>query len=225
MGTSPDQMRAEINATRDRLSADVDRLADRTSPRRVARRRTRRMRVAVSGVRERVMGSAADTAHGARSGAQSAAGSLQEGTQQAADTAREAAGQAGEAVRQAPDQAMRKTQGNPLAAGLIAFGFGMLVSSMLPASQAEQEKAGDLMQRGGEALEPVKQAALDSAQHLKEDAKEAAQGVAQEVKDTATEGARTTQDEARDQATRVTDQARDSGRQVADEARQQPGPA
>ncbi|MFD5714334.1 hypothetical protein OQI_01010 [Streptomyces pharetrae CZA14] len=216
MGTSPDQMRAEINATRDRLSADVDRLADYASPRRVVRRRTRRVRGAVSGVRERVMGTASDTAHGVRSGAQSAAGSLQEGTQQAA-------GQAGEAIRQAPDQAMRRTQGNPLAAGVIAFGFGMLVSSMLPATQAEQEKATDLMERGGEALEPVKQAALDSAQHLKEGAKEAAQSATQEVKDTAAEGARTTQDEARDQATRVTEQARGSGRQVADEARRQPG--
>ncbi|MET7651441.1 MULTISPECIES: hypothetical protein [unclassified Streptomyces] len=134
------------------------------------------------------------------------------------------ADQAGEAIRQAPDEAMRQAQGNPLAAGLIAFGAGMLASSLLPASEVEQEKAADLMARGGGALEPVKEAALDSAQNLKEGAKEATQSAAQEVKDTAAEAARTTQDEARDQAAQVTDQARESGRQVADEARRQPGP-
>ncbi|MCZ9337991.1 DUF3618 domain-containing protein, partial [Streptomyces sp. TRM76130] len=178
-------MRSEISATRERLSADVDQLAERAVPRRMVRRRARRMRGAVSGVRERVMGSASSTAHGVSSGAHSAAGSLQEGTQQAADTAREAAGHAGDAVRQAPDQAMRRTQGSPLAAGLIAFGCGMLVSSLLPASRAEREKAGDLMQRGGEALEPMKQAAADSAQHLKEGAREATQSAAHEVRETA----------------------------------------
>ena len=64
MGTSPDQMRAEIAATRSQLSADVDRLADRASPRRMARRRKARMRRTVSGVRDRVMGTASYTAHG-----------------------------------------------------------------------------------------------------------------------------------------------------------------
>ncbi|MFF6806108.1 hypothetical protein [Streptomyces sp. NPDC012616] len=118
---------------------------------------------------------------------------------------------------------MRRTQGNPMAAGLIVFGAGLLASSLLPASEVEQEKAAVPMSRGGEALEPVKEAALESAQHLKEGAREAAQGAAQEVKDTAAEAARITQDEARDQAAQVTDQARESGRQVADEARPQPG--
>ncbi|MFI1510628.1 hypothetical protein [Streptomyces sp. NPDC020597] len=132
------------------------------------------------------------------------------------------AGQTGEAVRQAPDEAMRQTQGNPLAAGLIAFGVGLLASSLLPASEVEQDKAAALVGSGG-ALEPVKEAALSSAQNLKEGAKETAQNAAQEVKDTAAEAARTTQDEARDQAAQVTDQARESGRQVADEARHQPG--
>ena len=88
MGTSPDQMWAVIEATRGRLATDVDRLADRTSPRRVARRRTRRMRGAVSGMRERVMGTATYTAHGVRDTAQSAAGSLQEGTGRAVGSAR-----------------------------------------------------------------------------------------------------------------------------------------
>lgn len=225
MGTSPDQMRAEIDATRERLSADVDQLTDQASPRRIVQRRTQRVRGAVTGVRERIMGSAQHGVHGAKHGAQSVAGSLQDGTGQAAGTAQEAVGQAGQTIREVPDRTMQKTQGNPLAAGLIAFGVGVLASSLLPASQTEQQKAADLMERGGEALEPVKQAALESTQHLKEGAKEAAQHAVEEVKGTATDAARTTQEEARTQAGGVTEQARDSGRQVADETRRQSGSA
>lgn len=187
MGTSPDQMRSEIEATRGRLATDVGRLTERTSPRRMARRRTARMRGAVSGMRNRVMGTAYDTAYGVRDTAQSAAGSLQEGTGQAVGSARDAAEhaagaardmaeQTGHAVQQTPDMARSQTQGNPLAAGLVAFGVGLLASSLVPASRAERQKASELMH--SEALEPVKQAATESAQHLKEGAKEVTQGAA-----------------------------------------------
>ncbi|MEV6808032.1 DUF3618 domain-containing protein [Streptomyces sp. NPDC051132] len=221
MGTSPDQVRAEIAATRDRLSADVDQLADRTSPRRVVRRRAHRMRGAVSGVRERVMGTAADTAHGVADTAQSATGSLQEGAGRVAGSARDTVGGAGQALQQAPELARRRAQGNPLAAGLVAFGVGLLASSLLPASRVEREKASDLME--SDALEPVKQATAESAQHLKEGAREVAQSAAAEVQDSAAQAARTTQEEARAQTGQVTDQARDSGRTLTDEARNRSG--
>ncbi|USQ85992.1 DUF3618 domain-containing protein [Streptomyces phaeoluteigriseus] len=61
MGTSPDQVRTEIEATRERPSKQADRLADRTSPGRIVRRRNDRVRGAVSGVRKRVMGTASTT--------------------------------------------------------------------------------------------------------------------------------------------------------------------
>ncbi|MET7451514.1 DUF3618 domain-containing protein [Streptomyces sp. NPDC005574] len=221
MGTSPDQVRAEIEATRGRLSADVDQLTDRTSPRRVVHRRKERMRGAVGGLRDRVMGTASHTSQGVADSAQSAAGSLQEGAGRAADSARDVVGQAGQAVQQAPDTVRSQTQGNPLAAGLVAFGVGLLASSLLPATQAEQDKAADLLQ--SDALEPVKQAAGESAQHLKEGAKEVTQSAVAEVKDTATQAAQTTQDKAREQAGQVTEQTRDSGRTLADEARQRTG--
>ena len=44
---------------------------------------------------------------------------------------------AGAAIGDAPAQVKTKTQGNPLAAGLIAFGAGLLVSSLIPASQGD----------------------------------------------------------------------------------------
>ncbi len=104
MGTSPDQLRADIDATRDRLSADANRLADRARPRQMVRRRTDRVRGKVTSLRERVMGSASDTAQSIAGNARSAADSLQEGAGQATGTALDAAQQAGEAVRQAPNR-------------------------------------------------------------------------------------------------------------------------
>ncbi|MDG5809090.1 hypothetical protein P9869_42085 [Streptomyces ossamyceticus] len=69
---------------------------------------------------------------------------------------------------------MRQTQGNPLAAGVITFGSGLLAASLLPTSQAEEQAASQLSEKASEAIEPVKQAAVESAQKVKEDATETA---------------------------------------------------
>ncbi|MEH6373342.1 phage holin family protein [Streptomyces sp. KLMMK] len=91
------------------------------------------------GFRERIMGAAVDVPGQARS--------VQESASQAADTVRQTAEEAGETVRRVPEQAVRRTQGNLLAAGLIAFGAGLLAASLLPVSQAEQQAAAELSTR------------------------------------------------------------------------------
>ena len=45
------------------------------------------------------------------------------------------------AVTGAPAQLTSQARGNPLAAGLIAFGVGLLAGSLLPTSAAEQQAA------------------------------------------------------------------------------------
>jgi hypothetical protein len=47
VGTTPHERRNEIEVTRADLSADVDRIVDRTSPRRIVRRRTGRAAAAL----------------------------------------------------------------------------------------------------------------------------------------------------------------------------------
>ncbi|MFI9150604.1 DUF3618 domain-containing protein [Streptomyces sp. NPDC053367] len=221
MGTAPDQLRSEIDSTRNRLAKNVDQLTEHARPRQMVRRRTRRMRGAMSGLRDRVMGSAAESAQSTRDRTAQAGQSIQENAGSAADSVRQAAGQVGNAVSRAPEQAVQQTQGSPLAAGLIAFGAGLLTASLLPTSQAEERAASRMTEQVGDALEPAKQAALESAQQLKQDATHVAQQAAQEVKDTATQAAKTTQEEAAEQAGQVGQQARTSGQQVADEARGQ----
>jgi hypothetical protein len=181
MGTSPDQIAAEISDTRAELAADVDRLADHARPSSVVRRRVDRVRGAVSGARDKVMGSAATDAAG-----------------QAAEATKQTAGQVAEAVKSAPDQAIRHTQGNPIAAGLIAFGAGLLTASLLPRSQAEQRAGLQIRQQGAELVEPVKEAVTESGQHITEDLKTRAQQAAGEVKDTAKQAAQEIGQQARE---------------------------
>ncbi|RKN47158.1 DUF3618 domain-containing protein [Streptomyces hoynatensis] len=54
MGTSSDQLRADIEATRAQLTHDLGRLADRVQPAQVMRRRKQRLRIAAAKMRQRV---------------------------------------------------------------------------------------------------------------------------------------------------------------------------
>src|ERR1700709_1842416 len=105
MSTDPDLIRADIERTRASLSDDVNTLADEVNPKNVMRRKTQKVTGAFGSMKETVMGSASD--------AQGAAGG--------------AIHSVGDAASNAPGQVARRTRGNPLAAGLIAFGAGALV--------------------------------------------------------------------------------------------------
>ena len=88
---------------------------------------------------------------------------------------------AGSTVAAAPAHVKTKTQGNPLAAGLIAFGAGLLVSSLIPASQKEREAADALKS----AAEPLTTELTDAAKHVAEGLKEPAQDAMENVRATA----------------------------------------
>ena len=58
MTSDPDQIRADIERTRARLSNDVNTLSDTVNPKNVARRQADRAKGAISGVKDKVMGTA-----------------------------------------------------------------------------------------------------------------------------------------------------------------------
>ena len=123
MSENPDAIRADIEATRARLGTNVDAVADKVTPSHISSgkpTRSRKVKDAVFGVKEKVMGAADHTNAGMHSAAGSSAAHLN---------------YAGAAVGHAPQRVGTKTQGNPFAAGLIAFGAGLLVSSLIPASR------------------------------------------------------------------------------------------
>jgi len=170
MSENPDVIRADIEATRARLGTNVDAVADKVTPSHIVQRQTDKVKEnvkdAVFGVKEKVMGAADHTADNVHSAAGSAGAHMSD---------------AGSAVAAAPTQLKAKTQGNPLAAGLIAFGAGLLVSSLIPASQKEREAADALKT----AAEPLTTELTDAAKHVAEGLKEPAQEAMDNVKATA----------------------------------------
>ncbi|MCV2491599.1 DUF3618 domain-containing protein [Geodermatophilus sp. YIM 151500] len=197
--SDPEAIRRQIEDTRRELSYDVDALNEKVNPARVVDRRMTATKGRITRARDRVMGSASDTSS-----------TVQGRASDAASTVQDAASSAAGAVQQAPEAITRQTQGNPLAAGLIAFGVGWLVSSLLPASQKEQELAQQaeaaVREHRDTLIEPAKQA----AQEIGEELKPAAQQAAQEVKATAQEATSTVAEEGRSAAQDVQAQAQQS---------------
>ena len=124
----------------------------------------------------------------------------------AADTGQQVATTMGDAVTNAPNAVARKAQGSPIAAGLIAFGAGLLVSSLLPASRVEQQAA----EKVKDTAQPMVDDLTDTAKEVAGNLKEPAQQALEEVKSTATDAAATVKDEAASAADDVKSQAQDS---------------
>jgi Protein of unknown function (DUF3618) len=175
--SDPDEIRTDIERTRQELGQDVDALADKVNPGKIAQRQTDKVRQAATRVKDRVMGTTSD-----------AVGSTQA-----------AMGQAGETVADAQRKVASATQGNPIAVGLIAFGAGLLAASLVPASRPEQQAAEKVKDTTAPLVDEVKDAAMESADRLKEPAK----GAAEAVKERAKEGVDTVKAEGTEKASQV----------------------
>ncbi|MDQ6751899.1 MAG: DUF3618 domain-containing protein [Actinomycetota bacterium] len=196
MSQSPEEIRTQIDSTRGRLGNDVDALADKVSPSGIAHRQTEKVRSSVGRVRERIMGSADDSG----------------------DTARHAAREAGEAVGDLPETVTGKTQGNPLAAGLIAFGAGWLLSALIPASESEKQAAATVKEKA----QPLMQNAGEMAKAIADDMKEPGQQAVDQVKDTAQDSMENIKSEGASAAEDVKDRAQ-VGQDRVQRSAQSPG--
>jgi hypothetical protein len=227
-GTSssdPDEIRREIERTQAALSTDVDALTEKVSPSRIAQRRVDRVRGTASHWKDKLMGSdplsgstnvpgtygrgpgVSDRAH---QFAGSASDTISDTARSAASTVSDTASQAASTVQDAPQAVVRQTRGNPLAAGLIAFGAGWLVSSLLPASQREQELAEQAKERASELGQPLADAAKEAAAEMKDHLQEPAQQAVESVRATAADAGRTVTEEGRSSAQDVQDRASDA---------------
>ncbi|GGK10261.1 hypothetical protein GCM10010123_45260 [Pilimelia anulata] len=211
MTAQPEQIRREIERTRASLSHDVDALAYKASPTRIVEERKQRLTGTLRGIRDTVMGTADD-----------AGGGLSRATGAVGDTIADTAHAVGEAAADAPAAIRRQTEGNPLAAGLIAFGVGWLVSSLVPGSDPERravaaagdaveehapqwkqqlgEAAGDLTDSlrapAAEAVTAVRETATEAVDTVRSDAGDAAHAVRAEAGSAADRGGRHASDPA-----------------------------
>ena len=189
---SPDEIRADIEATRHRLGADVDALAEKVSPSSFAQRQGDRVRAGFKRATDSIMGSADDAGHAVGDAVSSAGHAV------------------GDAVREAPQEAVRRTRGNPLVAGLVAFGVGMLVSSLIPSTRAEREAATAVKEKAQPVLDEAQRMGKELADDLREPAREAVQ----QVRDTAESGVQHVRDDAEHAGARLQDHARDAQQHV-----------
>ena len=143
MGTSTEELSSDIAQTRQSLTQDVDALQDKVSPSAIIERRKTAVRGRLSTVKDRVMGGSHDAVHGV-SGTTSSAG----------------------------DAIEQRVEGSPLAAGLIAFGAGLVIAGLIPASKVEAQGA----QRLQEAVKEHGQPVIDEARSAARAGRRPAQG-------------------------------------------------
>jgi gas vesicle protein len=195
----PDEIRADIERTRAELSDDVDALADTANPKNIAERQATRVKEAAVGVKEHVMGSASDATD-------TAAARLDDARQAVADRA----SAVGDAVSSAPTQVKQKARGNPLAAGVIAFGAGLLISGLIPSSEKEQRAVSTLQDKA----EPLKEKATETVREVADNLREPAREAAQSIKDSAAEGVETVKEEGQAAKQDVQEQVQQSKENV-----------
>lgn len=219
--TDPDEIRARIERTHTALSSDVDALTEKVSPGRVVARRVDRVRHGLTSMKDTVMGTTANAASHTASAVGGTADSAGSAVAAATDRVSDAASGAADAISQAPRMARQQTRGNPLAAGLIAFGAGWLISSLLPSSRKEQQLVEQATDRIGDQLQPavdqVKQAASEVADNLRQPVSEAVD----QVRSTAADAASTVADEGRSATRQVADRTQEARSTVTEDV---PGP-
>lgn len=203
-----EQLTRDIEARRADLSRDLDALTDKVSPSQIVERRKEATRSKMRSVKDRIMGSADSTRQGFSSAGSNATSSVSDAASGAADT-----------VTGAVDTVQRQAEGNPLAAGLVAFGAGWLVSSLLPASEKEARAAQQVVEAAKEHGQPLVEEAKSVGQDMGEQLKESAAEAAQQVKATAQDSAETVKQEGQSSAQTVKEEGQSSAQTVQQDAK------
>ncbi len=207
MAEAPDHIRDDIELTRAQLAHNVDRLADKTSPTRVAQRGWQNTKAKVRGVSDRVMGTAHDGGSTMHDKTSAVAETVKDKTSGAVDAVKDTAGDVAGRVQQAPAAARRQTQGNPVAAGLIAFGAGLLVASLLPATEMEKRAGRQVRDHADDLIDPLKEPLSAAAHDLGDSAKDAAAAVRDSAKDAAHTTGQSAKSTAQDAKQHITSNA------------------
>ena len=195
MGKSTEELNTELESSRQQLSRNIDELNDKVNPQRVIQRRKDATVNRLGSLRDRVMGTASDARHRASSAA--------------GETAAGATETASGVTQGAVGTIQHRTQGSPLAAGLVAFGAGMLISALIPASEKEADAAQRAMDVAREHGQPVADDVMSSGRDMADNLKESAAGRAEQVKASAQDSAQAVKQEGQSSAQQVKEQAQE----------------
>jgi phage-related protein len=215
MGGDPDELRRDIEHTRRQMTTDVDVLTEKVSPKRIVQRRAERARGRHGRIKEQVMGTASDAISTAGDGLSSVASGVGGAASSVGDATSSAASTVGDTANATAQTVRRQAAGNPLAAGLIAFGVGWLVSSLLPTTEREQHGAAAVVNSVREKVEP---AVREAASEVKDNLREPVQQAVESVKSTASDAAGTVQEQTKSSAQDVAQDVRQAGQTVRQQA-------
>ena len=176
-GMSTEALRRDIAMQRDDIGRDLTAIGDRVSPGRVAERSRERTRRRVGHWKERVMGRADDV--------KTTIGSSSDHGGRVRDTA----GTAGDAV-------VDTVEGNPVVAGLVAFGIGFIAGSALPSSSRERRLARSVEPQLQTIAEGVGGTAREAVDHLRPTVEDQVSAMTDEAKAAASSTAATARNEA-----------------------------
>ena len=197
MGQTAEDLRTQLAEQRGDISRDLEAIGDRVSPGRMVERRQAAVRMRFGEMRERVMGAADTTQHGMR------------------DTVSSGVSTARDGVSGAAEGTIHATEGNPLAMGLVAFGAGLVMATLFPATRAEQRAAAKAQPTLENAAEQAGPKVRELAGEMKDEVAPAAEEAVSEVKESAKQAAQNLKDEAKDAASQTGDEAKREAKNVS----------
>ncbi len=206
MGQRPEELKSDIAQRREQMGDTLDAIGDRVSPGQIAGRQKALMRRRMTGWRYSIMGEPDRGAYGYASPSSSTSDDGPGLTDRIQERA--------QSVTDAPEAARRQAQGNPMAAGLVAFGAGLLIATVLPESETEQQAVQQVQPR----LEQAASQAGEIGQQVAETAKQSAQEHGQELKGSVTDAAQQVKEEASGAAQEVKEHAQGAAQDVKGEA-------
>ena len=177
MGKEPDQLRAEIEETRERMGTTVDAIGYKAD----VPARTRESVVAakdnvvgsISAAKDRVVGSIAGTRDSVAEAGRSAVGTISDATPSAQD------------LKRGVQRTGGLAQENPIGLAVGAMAVGFVAGVMIPASKKETETIAPIATQVRDRAMETGQEALDRGKEIAQEAASAAKDVAQQAAQTA----------------------------------------
>ena len=201
MGKEPDQIRAEIEETRDRMGETVGAIGYKADV-------PGRARESVANTKERVVSSvrdvkdrAVDSIVGTKDSVASSAGSIGDATPSAED------------IRRGARKTVGVAQENPIGLAVGAIAVGFLAGLAVPSTKVEDENLGPIADQVKEKARETGQEAMERGKHVAQSAAQAAKDVAEQTKDTV-------QEAAQSQASSLKDMVKKQGEGLASSAKE-----
>jgi gas vesicle protein len=219
-----ERLRAEAAMQRQAIATDLELMGDRVSPARIAERRKAQFRNRIQGARDSVFGTSDKTRPSYQAYQQAyepsyppreSSGQWDQDSDSGQSLGDRASGALEAAKERTPDSLGEVTEGNPIAAGVIGFGVGLLAATLIPSSRDEQRAANKLQSHlddaatglgrtGREAVENVKPQAQEAVQDLTQSAKESVQAVKDDAQSSVESVKATAQDKAEEVRSQTT---------------------